>query len=55
MTEVDGATPTWSYDDLYQVTREVKRNGAGAVIHGNSDADDLAQNKDSMTNFSERL
>jgi RHS repeat-associated protein len=50
MTEADGAQTTWSYDDLYQLTREVKRNGAGAVIHDTSYTYDLAHNRTSMTN-----
>ncbi|MCS6860677.1 MAG: hypothetical protein NZT92_10205, partial [Abditibacteriales bacterium] len=33
-----------------QLTREVKRNGAGTVIHDTSYAHDLAQNRTSMTN-----
>ena len=35
MTEQDGSNTTWTSDALYQLTREVKRNGAGATIFGN--------------------
>ncbi len=49
MTEADGSSTQWRYDDAYRLTGETRRDGSGAVTAQASYTYDAAGNRTAMT------